>query len=1011
MFIKRERNCLYLFFSAILLLFVSCIDETFKNEAKEGYIAIAGINTRAYVGDHSGDGLDSKVETLRILAFNKETHVCEDNTFYSGEVLSGNTLRHPINQGEYDFVFLANEPNHTGVNADLQGIDHYDDLKSISYPARYFDSERYIPMIAESNDIEVLANGKLEINGIANTKLTVGLRRLAARIDVVLKSKVDFGDGSSGEFEGVTFNNIPDKVPLVYGLPSDTPSGFGEYDDPNLNYSGAAITRDVVRKLTLADNADCFKIDPALLTTEDKANDLVWAVKVKKVIMPSNFFTTKSDEAKAVEFTVNLIDKYSPSCKLKIISTPVNYTLPANAKLDLTGIIKEPLEVNIQPSPWIDDGDDWDISGVRVLNVSHVKAKMTDMNGVRISFWSNMPVVRVLDTVQKDGEANEVATNNVFNCLAVDANNPDPYRFVYDPATGSGYMDLLVDGTNTRANSSGHDKTIDMNGTYILTLSAAEDSNGKNALQRKIKVEVTQEGLRFIHNPTANQHGLFNAAFFKYNQKGERIITGQHPLNQTWSVTVPNAFRDWLVVSATPSFDPGVGTDSPGDAEDYPVILNQYRGENGYSITGLTGRIYFRIGVKEKVDFVPTEESDPKFGYVDLSYYPGWRSTMRIYVRQGEAGAYIYGPGDAIPGTVHGGWSGGTDITAEVREDMRLLPTNSRRGAAKFSALNLTSASLMGNTNPDYENVGINGARFVDFPSQAGAFFQWAVDLKGTLSGMTDYYRRAFNPSKSYLVSGFPWGYLEFPIMWDGDTNADIPAYKEKFEVCPPGYRRPTDGYTDKISYNGYYDYLPDEGATGTATNYKDQIEYSELRVSLFNVPFAGNAASSADYLTAFTSPFGGTGNTGPGTYPFGTDSKMLARKQLKGTTYTFYSDGFFDRRPIKEALTNTYGVSIGNSKVAYQGVLYFNPTTYASVFFPSAGRLNNTSGALESIGSTGYYWSASAGPPYQNSALQNPPHDRRIRYGAWALESAYNSHNFRLAYQGFAHCIRCVKE
>ena len=113
---------------------------------------------------------------------------------------------------------------------------------------------------------------------------------------------------------------------------------------------------------------------------------------------------------------------------MKILSDP-DYTLPANAKLDLTGIIREPLEVNIQPSPWIDDGDDWEISGVRVLNVSHIQAKMTDMNGVRISFWSNMPVVKVLGIVKKEGEANERATNTVFNCLAVDDNNPDPYRF------------------------------------------------------------------------------------------------------------------------------------------------------------------------------------------------------------------------------------------------------------------------------------------------------------------------------------------------------------------------------------------------------------------------------------------------------------------------------------------------------------------------------------------------------------------------------------------------------
>ena len=55
-----------------------------------------------------------------------------------------------------------------------------------------------------------------------------------------------------------------------------------------------------------------------------------------------------------------------------------------------------------------------------------------------------MPVVKVLGTVKKEGEANERATNTVFNCLAVDDNNPDPYRFFYDSASGSGYMDFWL---------------------------------------------------------------------------------------------------------------------------------------------------------------------------------------------------------------------------------------------------------------------------------------------------------------------------------------------------------------------------------------------------------------------------------------------------------------------------------------------------------------------------------------------------------------------------------------
>ena len=74
----------------------------------------------------------------------------------------------------------------------------------------------------------------------------------------------------------------------------------------------------------------------------------------------------------------------------------------------------------------------------------------------------------MLGTVKKEGEANERATNTVFNCLAVDDNNPDPYRFFYDSASGSGYMDLLVDGTNTTGFGT-HDRTENMSGTYTLT--------------------------------------------------------------------------------------------------------------------------------------------------------------------------------------------------------------------------------------------------------------------------------------------------------------------------------------------------------------------------------------------------------------------------------------------------------------------------------------------------------------------------------------------------------------
>ena len=1009
MFSKRQRNYLPLSVLFMFLLLTSCFDEKLETNAKEGYVTITGINTRSYEGSKPGDGIDDKIETLRVLAFDKATNVCKSNVFYYGAALTGTTLQHPIKQGEYNFIFLCNEPLYQDTQTLLDGINHYDDVKSIAYPTEFFDSDHVIPMIAENREIKVLAGGKIEINSVVSTELVVKLRRLAARVDVVLKSKMDLGDMNSTIFEGVTFSNLPNRVPLVHGLPSDPVSGW-IYDDPTLIYNGTAITRNVIRKFTLNDNADYFEINPAFLSPADKANDLIWAARIKRVIIPSSYFVTKTTEANAVDFTVNMIKDYSPSCKLQILSDP-DYRLPANARLDLTAVIKEPLDVNIKASPWTLDDNDWEIVDNRILNVSHKEVKMTDLNGVRISFWSNMPVVRVLNTVQKQGEVTKRITNEVFNCLAIDeTNNPNPYRFYFDPQTGSGYMDLLIDGTSTVVGSP-HIRTENMTGTYTLTLSA-EEQGGRNALQREIKVVVTQEGLRFVHDPTKNGQGLFNGVFFKHNQKGERIITGQHGVNWDWSVEVPAEFQDWLIVSATPSFDPGVGTESPEDAEKYRVVPNQYKGETGYNITGLKGRIYFRIGVKESANFVADKDATPKFGYVNLKYRLSdtWSPTMTIFIRQGEAPHYIYGPDDPIPGDVYNGWNGGTLISSEVREDMRLLASDSRnQGAAEFSPLNLTTEALAGNGNPAYETVGVRGARFVDFPSQAGAFFQWAVDM-GSATDYSSYYRRAYNPTKSLNSTAFPWGYEEFPIMWDGATG--ISVYKNQFEVCPPGYRRPTDGYTNKISTNGYYPYLPDVGSSATDfEDHKADIKYSELRTSLFLVPFAGNASSNADYKTTYNTVV--TTNTGPGTYPYGKNG--VARKQLKNTSFTFYSDGFFDRRPIKEASSGNYGVSLNNSRAAYQGVLYYNydasKKIYRSVFFPATGRLNNRNGNLESAGSTGYYWSSSVGPGYNRSELISGTNDRRMRYGAWALESSFNAHNLRLSYQGFAQAIRCVRE
>lgn len=84
---------------------------------------------------HSGTPEDYIIHTLRVLAFDKTTGDKVTNLFYNAH--SGDIIRHPINAGSYDFVFLANEPAYQPVRTLLDAITHYGDLNHIAYPADF----------------------------------------------------------------------------------------------------------------------------------------------------------------------------------------------------------------------------------------------------------------------------------------------------------------------------------------------------------------------------------------------------------------------------------------------------------------------------------------------------------------------------------------------------------------------------------------------------------------------------------------------------------------------------------------------------------------------------------------------------------------------------------------------------------------------------------------------------------------------------------------------------------
>ena len=147
----------------------------------------------------------------------------------------------------------------------------------------------------------------------------------------------------------------------------------------------------------------------------------------------------------------------------------------------------------------------------------------------------------------------------------------------------------------------------------------------------------------------------------------------------------------------------------------------------------------------------------------------------------------------------------------------------------------------------------------------------------------------------------YPSGY------WTDATNLSA-----THETCPPGYRRPYDGITN-------------------ADNAAGAVFGSEIRQSLFLKPKTG-------------------------------DTKDADTRE--NTVFGYYADGFFDRRQITTPTTGSSpmansAVSVANNDIAYNGRLFFNPVTFASLFFPAQG--SRDSGPLNNPGAWANYWTGSS--------------------------------------------------
>lgn len=253
-------------------------------------------------------------------------------------------------------------------------------------------------------------------------------------------------------------------------------------------------------------------------------------------------------------------------------------------------------------------------------------------------------------------------------------------------------------------------------------------------------------------------------AFWRHDQTGERLIRNLRSVNGSgiegeWNATVI-AGEEWIMLDTE---QPSGGVEWKGQTvADMLTEDGQHQvGGNATTVSGNcaaddTGEIYFRIGLDGTIG--PEEH---RYGVIRL-IYNDYKKSQLLYIRQGEAADYLMRNGDPVPNGA---------ISARTK-------------TVKYSPYNLTAQDYLDGTKTggtdyrDHSQVGVNGGVFTEYPSQGGAFFQWANE------NLPTYAWHPTNPTD--MITG-----------WDNnETNKHWDALKATNETCPMGYRRPTDGST-----------------------------------------------------------------------------------------------------------------------------------------------------------------------------------------------------------------------
>ncbi len=450
-----------------------------------------------------------------------------------------------------------------------------------------------------------------------------------------------------------------------------------------------------------------------------------------------------------------------------------------------------------------------------------------------------------------------------------------------------------------------------------------------------------------------NDKMSYTGAFWRASQRGERIIRIPVTLNANagaWTASVyqhGNYFAsDDIVLDS--SYDPNSSYPMNNNlAENFlvtnsPTASHFVQGTISSAVTDKTPEyIEFRIGLASEFNNQNgyNELTNPaRYATVIITYADEAKKQL-LFLRQGHDPDYLFSVTDPY----------GNDQTAWASAP------NWRPSAVKISPYNLTASKLIdgsllgGQSIKNHPQVGPRDGVFTEYPTQAGAFWQWAKPT--TFSDINDKFsRRAYHPSNPYAPfknSGLgindDWNnYNKFSAPYEFWSSGTAPnRIMDIQETCPVGYHRPTDGIT-------------------SGSNHSGEVIDSEFRQSFFVSPPVKEASTATP-----------------------------------NEIWGYYADGYFDRRtltPPAGAKDGASAVENTSANVAYVGKLFFNPTTKASVFLPAAG---HRTGALAGAGRAGTYWTSSA----------------TFSSSAWYLFFGTDGSSIVNFGRTYGYNIRCVKD